>query len=81
MKGYDATAYFGIGMPKGTPKEIVNKVNAEIQRMLKDPGMLEKLRKLGGTPLAGTPEDFQNLIRNQTTKWAPVVKASGAIVE
>jgi len=81
VPGYEATAWFGIGMPKGTPMEIVNKVNAEVNRMLKDPAMLEKFRKLGGTPIAGSPADFQKTIQAETDKWAPVVKASGAIVE
>jgi tripartite-type tricarboxylate transporter receptor subunit TctC len=81
VPGYEATAWFGIGMPKGTPMEIVNKVNAEVNRMLKDPGMIEKFRKLGGTPIPGTAADFQKTIQAETDKWAPVVKASGATVE
>jgi tripartite-type tricarboxylate transporter receptor subunit TctC len=49
--------------------------------MLKDPGMIEKFRKLGGTPIPGTAADFQKTIQAETDKWAPVVKASGATVE
>jgi tripartite-type tricarboxylate transporter receptor subunit TctC len=81
VPGYEATAWFGIGMPKGTPMEVVNKVNAEVNRMLKDPGMIAKFAKLGGTPTPGTPEDFQKTIQAETDKWAPVVAASGAKVE
>jgi len=81
VPGYEATAWFGIGMPKGTPMEIVDKVNAEVNRMLKDPGMIAKFAKLGGTPSPGTPEDFQKTIQAETDKWAPVVAASGAKVE
>jgi tripartite-type tricarboxylate transporter receptor subunit TctC len=81
VPGYEATAWFGIGMPKGTPMEVVNKVNAEVNRMLKDPGMIAKFAKLGGTPSPGTPEDFQKTIQAETDKWAPVVAASGAKVE
>jgi len=81
VPGYEATAWFGIGMPKGTPMEIVDKVNAEVNRMLKDPGMIAKFAKLGGTPIPGTPEDFQKTIQAETDKWAPVVTASGAKVE
>jgi tripartite-type tricarboxylate transporter receptor subunit TctC len=81
VPGYEATAWFGIGMPKGTPREVVNKVNAEVNRMLKDPGMIAKFAKLGGTPTPGTPEDFQKTIQAETDKWAPVVAASGAKVE
>jgi tripartite-type tricarboxylate transporter receptor subunit TctC len=81
VPGYEATAWFGIGMPRGTPMEAVNKVNAEVNRMLKDPGMIAKFAKLGGTPIPGTPEDFQKTIQAETDKWAPVVVASGAKVE
>ncbi|HUI99593.1 MAG TPA: tripartite tricarboxylate transporter substrate binding protein [Usitatibacter sp.] len=81
VPGYEATAWFGIGMPKGTPKEIVDKVNAEVNRALADPKMREKLAKLGGTPIAGTPEDFGNVIRSETEKWSKVVISSGAKVE
>jgi tripartite-type tricarboxylate transporter receptor subunit TctC len=81
VKGYEATAWFGIGMPKGTPKDVIAKVNAEVNRGLSDPKMLERLAQLGGTPLKGTPEDFGQVIKAETEKWAPVVKASGAKVE
>jgi len=81
VPGYEATAWFGIGMPKGTPKEIIEKVNAEVNRALADPTMRERLAKLGGTPMPGTPEDFGNVIRAETEKWAKVVISSGAKVE
>jgi tripartite-type tricarboxylate transporter receptor subunit TctC len=78
---YEATAWFGIGMPKATPREIIDKVNAEVNRALADPKMREKLAALGGKPIAGTPEDFGKVIAAETEKWAPIVKASGAKVE
>jgi len=81
VKGYEATAWFGIGVPKGTPKEVVDKINAAVQDMLKDKGMIEKFKQLGGTPSPGSAADFQKTIEAETAKWAPVVKASGAIVE
>ena len=81
VKGYEATAWFGIGMPKGTPKDVIEKVNAEVNRALSDPKMVQRLAELGGTPLKGTPEDFGRVIKAETEKWAPVVKASGAKVE
>jgi tripartite-type tricarboxylate transporter receptor subunit TctC len=81
VKGYEATAWFGIGMPKGSPRDAILKVNAEVNRALSDPKMLERLAQLGGTPLKGTPEDFGQVIKAETEKWAPVVKASGAKVE
>jgi len=81
VKGYEATAWFGIGMPKGTPRDVIEKVNAEMNRALADPRMLERLAELGGTPLKGTPEDFGKVIKAETEKWARVVTASGAKVE
>ncbi|MGZ5204720.1 MAG: Bug family tripartite tricarboxylate transporter substrate binding protein [Caldimonas sp.] len=81
VPGYEATAWFGIGMPKGTPKEIIDKVNAEVNRALADPKMRERLAELGGKPIAGTPEDFGKVIAAETAKWEKVVTASGAKVE
>jgi tripartite-type tricarboxylate transporter receptor subunit TctC len=81
VPGYEATAWFGLGMPKGTPKDIIEKVNAEVNRALADPKMRQRLAELGGTPIGGTPEDFGTVIRSETAKWAKVVNASGAKVE
>ena len=81
VPGYEATAWFGIGMPKGTPKEIIEKVNAEVNRALADPEMQKKLAELGGTPIPGTPEDFGRTIAAETEKWSKVVISSGAKVE
>ena len=81
VPGYEATAWFGIGMPKGTPREIIEKVNAEVNRALADPKMREKLAELGGKPIAGTPEDFGKVIQAETDKWAKVVISSGATVD
>jgi len=81
VPGYEATAWFGIGMPKGTPKEIIDKVNAEVNRALADPGMRARLAELGGKPIAGTPEDFGRIIAAETAKWEKVVISSGAKVE
>lgn len=78
VPGYEATAWFGVGMPKGTPREIINKVNAEVNRALADPKMRERLAELGGKPIAGTPEDFGRVIAAETVKWEKVVTASGA---
>jgi len=81
VPGYEATAWFGIGMPKGTPRDVVEKVNAEMNRALSDPKMLERLAELGGKPIKGTPEDFGKVIAAETAKWAKVVTSSGAKVE
>jgi tripartite-type tricarboxylate transporter receptor subunit TctC len=81
VKGYEATAWFGIGMPKGTPREVIDKLNAEVNRALSDPKMIERLAELGGKPIKGTPEDFGKVIKAETEKWAKVVIASGAKVD
>jgi tripartite-type tricarboxylate transporter receptor subunit TctC len=81
VPGYEATAWFGIGMPRGTPREVIEKVNAEVNRMLADPKMRERLAELGGAPIPGTPEDFGRVIQMETDKWAKVVVSSGAKVE
>jgi tripartite-type tricarboxylate transporter receptor subunit TctC len=81
VPGYEATAWFGIGMPKGTPREIVEKVNAEVNRALADPKMRERLAELGGRPIPGTPEDFGRVVASEVEKWGKVVKASGATAE
>ena len=81
VPGYEATAWFGIGMPRGTPREVIDKVNAEINRALADPKMRERLAELGGKPIAGTPENFGKVIAAETAKWEKVVNASGAKAE
>ena len=81
VAGYEATAWFGVGMPKGTPRDIIDKVNAEINRALADPKLRERLAELGGKPLVGTPDDFGKVIAAETAKWEKVVNASGAKVE
>ncbi|HET9204838.1 MAG TPA: tripartite tricarboxylate transporter substrate binding protein [Burkholderiaceae bacterium] len=81
VPGYEATAWFGIGMPKGAPRDVVDKINAEINRMLADPKMLARLAELGGKPIGGTPEDFGKVIAAETAKWGKVVTSSGAKVE
>ena len=81
VPGYEATAWFGIGMPKGTPREVVMRVNAEVNRALADPKMKEKLADLGGHTIPGTPEDFGRVMAEETARWEKVVKASGAKVD
>ena len=81
VPGYEATAWFGIGMPRGTPAEIIEKVNAETNRALADPKMQARLAELGGKPIMGTPQDFGKVIAAETAKWAKVVVSSGAKVE
>ena len=81
VKGYEASAWFGIGMPKGSPKEAVDRINAAIQKMFKDPKMVKKLEDLGGVPMPGTPDDFGRTVKAEVDKWSKVVTASGAKVD
>jgi len=81
VPGYEATAWFGVGMPKNTPREIIDRINAEVNRALADPKMRERLAELGGKPIGGTPEDFGKVIAAETAKWEKVVISSGAKVE
>ena len=81
VPGYEASAWFGMGAPKGTPADIVAKLNREINDALADPKMKARLAELGGTSIAGTPADFWKIHTYETEKWAKVVKSSGAKVE
>jgi len=81
VPGYEATAWFGVGMPKGTPREVINKMNAAVNKALADPKMRERLAQLGGATIPGTPEDFGKIIATETEKWAKVVASSGATVD
>jgi tripartite-type tricarboxylate transporter receptor subunit TctC len=78
VAGYEASAWFGLGAPKGTPAEIVDKLNAAVNAGLADPKLKARLADLGGTMLVGTPAEFGKLIAEETEKWAKVVKFSGA---
>ena len=78
LPGYEASAVYGVGTPRNTPAEIVDKLNKEINAGLADPRMKARLADLGGTVLPGSPADFGKLIAGETEKWAKVVKFSGA---
>jgi tripartite-type tricarboxylate transporter receptor subunit TctC len=77
VPGYEAVVWQGIGAPKATPVEIVDKLNKEINAALADPKLKAKLADLGGTALAGSPADFGKHIADETEKWAKVVKFAG----
>ena len=77
VPGYEAITWTGIGAPKATPAEIVEKLNREINAGLADPRMKARLADLGGTVLPGSPSDFGKLIADETKKWAKVVQFAG----
>ena len=75
--GYEMSGWQGIGAPKNTPVEIVDKLNKEINAVLADPKIKARFAELGGTPLPGSPADFGKLIAAETEKWGKVIKAAG----
>jgi tripartite-type tricarboxylate transporter receptor subunit TctC len=77
VPGYEATAWFGIGVPKNTPAEIVSKLNREIDSALMDSKFKAQLADLGGETFAGSPSDFSTFIAAEIEKWAKVVKFAG----
>jgi tripartite-type tricarboxylate transporter receptor subunit TctC len=77
VPGYEASAFWGVGAPKNTPAEIVDKLNKEINAGLADPKIKARLADLGGTVLPGSPADFGKLIADDTERWAKVIKSAG----
>jgi tripartite-type tricarboxylate transporter receptor subunit TctC len=81
VPGYEASAWFGMAVPKGTPRPVIDKLNKTVNEALADPAMQVRLAELGGTNIPGTPEDFGKIVAEETDKWAKVVKATGATAE
>src|SRR5215475_7893155 len=77
VPGYESSFWSGVGAPKNTPPEIVDKLNREINAALADPKFKARLADLGGTALSGSPADFGKFIADETEKWAKVVKFAG----
>jgi tripartite-type tricarboxylate transporter receptor subunit TctC len=78
VPGYEASAWLGLGAPRSTPTDIIDRLNAEINAGLGDPALKAHMTDLGGKVLPGTPADFGRFIAAETDKWAKVVKFSGA---
>ncbi|HVY56529.1 MAG TPA: tripartite tricarboxylate transporter substrate binding protein [Xanthobacteraceae bacterium] len=81
VPGYEASAWFGIGVPKGTPREVVAILNKAVHDAMADPKIKARLAELGGTPITGTPEEFGALMKAETEKWAKVVKFAGTTID
>jgi tripartite-type tricarboxylate transporter receptor subunit TctC len=77
VPGYEATGWYGVGAPKRTPAEIVEKLNKEINAALADPNVKARLDNLGATVVAGSPTEFAKFMAEETEKWAKVVKFAG----
>jgi tripartite-type tricarboxylate transporter receptor subunit TctC len=78
VPGYEASAWYGLGVPKRTPAEIIDRLNKEINAILADPKAKARFAELGAALIAGSPADFGTLVAEETEKWATVVKFSGA---
>ena len=78
VPGFEATTWFAVFAPAGTPADVVNRVNAELQRIFKLPDVIDKLKTVGLEPWISTPEELARYQASEITKWAKVVKESGA---
>lgn len=81
LPGYEASAWYGIGAPKGTPPDIVDRLNKAVNEILADPKVKAKFSEYGAILLPGSPADFGKLLADETEKWGKVVKFAGAKVD
>jgi tripartite-type tricarboxylate transporter receptor subunit TctC len=81
VPGFAASTWYGVGAPKNTPPEIIDKLNTEINGALADPRMKSRLAELGGTPFASSPAAFAKFVADDTAKWAKVIKAANIKIE
>ncbi|QQS12639.1 MAG: tripartite tricarboxylate transporter substrate binding protein [Rhodospirillales bacterium] len=81
VPGYEASGFAGIGVPTGTPPEVIALLNKELNAGLADPKIKTRIVELGGTPIGGTPAEFGKIITDATEKWAKVIKFAGVKVE
>jgi tripartite-type tricarboxylate transporter receptor subunit TctC len=81
VRGYEMSVWYGAGVPKGTPAEVIDKLNREINAGLVDPKMKAQLADLGNTPLTFSPAGFGKFIAEETEKWAKVIRAANIKVE
>jgi len=76
VTGFDATAWFGLFAPAGTPREVINQLSLEVAEALKDPAVNDKLLQLGAEPISSSPEAFGNFFKAELVKWARVVRSA-----
>jgi tripartite-type tricarboxylate transporter receptor subunit TctC len=77
VPGFEAPTWNGVGAPRGTPPEIIERLNREINAGLQDPALLKRYADVGGTPIRATPPELTQMIARDIEKWAKVVKAAG----
>jgi tripartite-type tricarboxylate transporter receptor subunit TctC len=81
VPGYEASIWYGIAAPHGTPPEIVAKLNQAVNAVLADPKLQARLHELGGDPMPMTPDQFGKLVADETTKWATVIRSANIRLE
>jgi tripartite-type tricarboxylate transporter receptor subunit TctC len=81
LPGYAASSWYGVGAPRGTPAEVVGRLNREIDAGLSDPTLLAQFASLGATPMRGTPAELGRVIAEETERWGRVVRTAGIRVE
>ncbi|MDF3882316.1 Bug family tripartite tricarboxylate transporter substrate binding protein [Cupriavidus basilensis] len=81
LPGFEVTIWFGLSAPKGTPPDVITRLNGELQKVLAQADVKAQLAALGAKPLPGTPKEFSQLIQRDAAKWSAVVKASGASLD
>jgi tripartite-type tricarboxylate transporter receptor subunit TctC len=81
VAGYEASAFFGMAAPKGTPEAVVERLNREVNNALKDPKIKARLADLGGIQIGGTPADFAKLVQAETAKWEKVITVGKVTLE
>jgi tripartite-type tricarboxylate transporter receptor subunit TctC len=77
VPGFEASNFYGIGVPTNTPPDIIDRLNRELSATLADPAMIARLADLGATPMPSSPAEFGKLVADETEKWAKVVKFAG----
>ncbi len=81
LPGFEASTWFGMLAPAGTPKAIIARLNGEVRKILQMPDVLERLKAQGADPIGSTPEEFRDYIKSELVKWEKVVKAAGVRIE
>ena len=81
IPGYDVSSWYAVLAPAGTPRAIVEKLNADIVRVLNMPDVRERLAAMGSTPVGGTPEQFGDYVKREIERWGRVIRESGIKVD
>jgi tripartite-type tricarboxylate transporter receptor subunit TctC len=81
LPGYEVTNWYGIVVPRGTPREAILRIRDEVAKAVKAPDMRDKMIREGMEPIGSTPEEFGAFMKVETTKWAKVIKDSGMKID